>query len=471
MSTPPEVVFLRPRQETKRETAWQCLMVEYGVHFAFDAAYQLPEELPADLAGVKAVLAAPEDWPALRARHAERLAAFSRAGGVAYPVRGPTEFQVIDENAIRGDFEMIVASAGLTCDHPALRRRLQGRSFRQLYGELRDGYFLGQLELGATRDPWSEPFSYNIMQTMELFDLYDPAFGWRQRLREKMDALMPAFPAEIVNLDALTGFEAYANMTLHTGDPRYMDFVESKTRQVLDRYERIEGVPVLEPGRDRLLWNECLAHLPPALAAVGAARGRGEWIDLACHTARVVHDLNCDPAKKLWYHAGRPGWHTPALWCRGQGWALTGLVGILRHLPATHPERPRLIGYLEEVLEGLLATQRLEGLWGNVLDDPASRVCTRGAAICCYLYAEARRAGWLAGPALDRMLLRAWQGLRGRIWRDKACTVCCGTGAMATYHGYLSRPHLFYGAAAILRAGVACALTFGNGDDAALLEA
>lgn len=463
----PEVIFLRPLHgETRRETAWQCLMVEFGIHFAFDGDDQLPDRLPDDMTGVKAVCIDPASWvERQQGETGRRLKAFADAGGVVFPVRGPEQFDAIDENAIRGDVDMMIASANVTLNHPALRSRLQARTFRQLYDSLRDSYFLGQVELGLQRGPdsaFNEPFAYLLLQTMEQFAEYDPQFGWHDRLRAVLDMMLAMRMGEPENLDRSTGLDVFSRMTQRTGDRRYLEFASRMIRQVLRTSPRVEGVPILQPGRDRVLWNECLAHLSPPCVAVAALTGETDLMDFALHTAHTLHRLNYDPKQKLWVHWGLPDRRCPAIWARGQGWALVGLIGILRHLPACHPDRPAIIRYVDEIVDGLRATQDDEGLWHNVMDDPRTRVCCRASAMFVYLLAEARRKGWIKPERVDELLHRGWKGVRGRVWKDKLCCVCCGTGAGATWQHYASRPMLFYGVPAALRAGCSYTLAFGD---------
>lgn len=470
-----QVYMLRPRQaETKLCLAWQCLLVEYGIDFAHDDELRLPERLPDDMAGVKLVIVDPRDWDELHRDQGASVRACIEAGGIVARWEGPEQFAAIDDQVLRGGFEMLIASSGVTTDHPPARQRLQNRTFKQLYLSLRDPYMLGQIRAGIDRgyvNVFSEPYAFNILNVLMLFDEYDPAYGWSALLHNSLDTMIrmqaeqPAI--EPSDIDKTSGVDVFVMEGLRAGKPHYVDFAEKLVRHVIATFTKIEGIPVLLPGRDGILWNECLAHFPPAATAVGLARHDASLIDLALHTAEVLHRLNYDPARKLWRHWGVAGRQAPAVWARGQAWALTGLAGILRQLPSDHPGRPKLIGYVDEIVQGLLATQTREGLWHNVVDEPRSRVAVRASAMFCYLLAEGRRAGWLTPSSdTDAMLHRAWRGLRGRVWRDKACTVCCGTGAGFTVQHYLSRPHLFYGASAVLRAGVSHWLAYGFDDPA-----
>src|ERR1051325_2114317 len=334
----PEVVFLRPLHgETKRETAWQCLMVEFGIHFAFDEQYQLPDRLPADLTGVKAIVIDPASWDEYHAGETgKEVARFIRSGGIIFQTRGPEQFDGIDENAIRGDFDMMIASANLTMNHPRLRDRLQARTFRQLYESLRESYFLHQIEYSIQKgweSAFNEPFAYLLMQTMEQFDKYDPSFGWHERQRRALDAVLELTQQLPQNLERLPVLESFVRMSKRTGDRRYLEFAVKMVRRAVETHPRLEGVVLHQPGRDHVLWNECLVLLPPNLVALGVILGDEALVNLAVHTAHTLHRLNYDPAKKLWVHWAAPGRRCPAIWARGQGWALAGLVGILRYLP------------------------------------------------------------------------------------------------------------------------------------------
>ena len=463
----PELILLRPKHpETKRDIAVQCLCVEAGLHFDFNDRYELPDRVPDNLEGAKAVLIDPESWDAYRSgEDGRRLDAFLQRGGLVYATRGPQQFDALDDQFTRSGLEAIAASAALTPNHPAVRARLQARTFRQLYGELREPYFTGQFEGGLTREPWREPYAYNVLQSAELFSETDPGFGWNERLRQNLDYMMSNVKMEMDSFDRLIPLESFLRMASLTGDPRYVEFAAQALDKVVTTFPRLMGVPLLKPDRDRLLWNECTSHFAVLAAALGALLRRQDWTELAVHIVRTVHDLNCGPQHKLWYHAGRPGWHTPALWARGQAWALTGCVGVLRHLPAEHPGRTLLLDYLREMLSGIAACQNDEGLWHNVLDNAGSRVEARASGMFCYLFAEVKRRGWLEGAALDTLLRRAWRGVRGRVWKDRFCTNCCGTPACLTYNAYLSRPHLFTGASTALRAGAAYVLAYGDDSD------
>lgn len=477
----PEVLLLRPREnETLRELAWQCLCVEFGAHFAFDDEYQLPDEIPADLSGVKAIVMDAASWEYYHAgASGERIRKFLDGGGVIFETRGPTDFSpmsgAMDENAIRGDVDMMLASGDITLNNSALRERLQNRTLRELYESLREPYFSGQIEIGLKRGGeqlFSEPFCYNILQTMELLEEYDPEFGWHERLQSTLDAMLPHAPEAPPHTDGLSHMGVFVRMAQRTSEVRHLELATRLLKYVEEKYPRIDGVPALKPDRDRVVWIETCCHFAPSAVAVGVATNDESLTALGLHALHKIYDLNFDPHTKLWRHWGATRAdgsirQAPAFWGRGNAWALTAIHGVLHSLPEDHPERARILSYLQESIEGVLAYQNEEGLWHNVVDNPQSRVCARASAMICYLLAESHRAGWtreagIESKVIESIVKSAWRGVRGRVWRDKLCNTCCGTGAGATYQHYMARPQLFYGAAAALRAGVAAVLAFGE---------
>jgi rhamnogalacturonyl hydrolase YesR len=300
-----------------------------------------------------------------------------------------------------------------------------------------------------------------------LLQQYDPEFGWDERLRDTLDKMLPLVPDNPPHSDGLCVLTVFTRMTQHSGDARYLEAATKLMQRVIQDFPRIEGVPALMPERDQVIWNETCCHFAPAAVAIGVANGDNELIALGLHSVEKIRSLNFDAHSRLWRHwgASTPGGGTrraPALWARGVAWALTALHGVLKHLPVSHPQYQRIVGYLDESIDGVIRTQTAEGLWHNVMDNPDSRICVRASAMLCYLLCESWLAGWTQDARVETLAESAWRGIRGRIWRDKICTACCGTGAGATYQHYMARPHTFYGASAALHAGVAYELAFGK---------
>lgn len=460
-SSSPEVIFLRPPNDLERVVVtWQALLVEAGAFFAYEDPFTLPDRLPADLAGVRMVLIDDASWDARwGGPDGARLEEFRRGGGIVYRMKTTLR---PNEEPCRSTFEMMMAQSGATRNHPAMRARLRARSFDQATLEMWPGILrFYDSEPDVSPDHWGEPLTFNKLQPMELWHRLRPELGLDRRLREHLDRLLEIGHGEDTSLDQISAMEVFIRMTQRTGDGRYLELARRALERVLARPRTFEGVPLLRVDRDGLLWNEVCSMFCPSAALLGRVTGDARFLDTAVRTAELLHELVYDPEICLWYHAGRRGWHTPAVWSRGQGWALIGLTGLVRNLPEDHPKRPVILGYMREILDGLLATQDDEGLWHNVVDNPVSRTELSGTSMFVWCYCEALREGWIDAPRLEPMLRRAWAGLIGRCWKTRVYSACTATGASASYQFYLARPQRG-STQRFLHAAAEYLLTFGN---------
>src|SRR5206468_662309 len=62
----------------------------------------------------------------------------------------------------------------------------------------------------------------------------------------------------------------------------------------------------------------------------------------------------------------------PAAWGRGNGFAALGLVDVLSALPASHPQRGRLLEIFRRQMAAVRAQQAPDGMWREIVDDPAA---------------------------------------------------------------------------------------------------
>jgi rhamnogalacturonyl hydrolase YesR len=83
-------------------------------------------------------------------------------------------------------------------------------------------------------------------------------------------------------------------------------------------------------------------------------------------------------------------------WGVGNGWTLAGLSRIIAMLDGNHQEdKEFLITYLKDLLDGCIRFQREDGLFHNVLDDPASFVETNVGQMIAYTIYRGVASGYL----------------------------------------------------------------------------
>ena len=111
--------------------------------------------------------------------------------------------------------------------------------------------------------------------------------------------------------------------------------------------------------------------------------GDAKYIDRAAKEMVLYLD-RLQNADGLFYHAP----DVPFVWGRGAGWMSGGMALVLKALPAGHPCRERILVGYRKMMARLLACQRDDGLWGQLVDDPASWSETSGSAMFAYDIAE-----------------------------------------------------------------------------------
>jgi unsaturated rhamnogalacturonyl hydrolase len=95
-------------------------------------------------------------------------------------------------------------------------------------------------------------------------------------------------------------------------------------------------------------------------------------------------------------------------WGGGNGWVVAGIARTLRLVPAL-PQRAELAAHAREVLDACLALRRPDGLFHDVLDDPATFRETNAAQMFSYAASTGAADGWLPPEyaAIGRELLAA----------------------------------------------------------------
>jgi unsaturated rhamnogalacturonyl hydrolase len=177
-------------------------------------------------------------------------------------------------------------------------------------------------------------------------------------------------------------------------------------------FPRIAGIPVHRPDLDDWathIWVDCLYTDGPFLALLGRMSGDSAWYDLACeHALAYVSVLWDEPAGLFVHGYDAGGGRANAVhWGRGNGWALLGLLDLLRVLPRGHASWERLAAVASRQIIEMQALQDPSGHWHTVLDHPETYLETSVAAMMAYALRDGARLE-LAAPdaayAADRAL-------------------------------------------------------------------
>ena len=105
------------------------------------------------------------------------------------------------------------------------------------------------------------------------------------------------------------------------------------------------------------------------------------------------------------------------LWTRASGWLLWAIVGVLRYLPRSIPEREGFLKDLRCLADGLRRVQHASGGFRVLLDEPSTPLETTGTIMVAVGLQESMRQGWLPESFQDMVSL-AWQFAKSRISDD-----------------------------------------------------
>lgn len=198
--------------------------------------------------------------------------------------------------------------------------------------------------------------------------------------------------------DPAANGEALLFAAAETGDTRLKQGADKMLSYFLERAPRRRDGTLYHVANKTQVWVDSMYMAPPFLAAAGRP-------DEAVRQVEGMRKLLWDPRKRLFSHVwddARNGFDQPACWGVGNGWAAAGMARVVGALPrAMAGERKRLAGYVIAVLDGCVARQRPDGLFHNVVDDPATFVETNLAQMLATTIFTGVRAGWLKKSYLD----------------------------------------------------------------------
>ncbi|MEH0844998.1 glycoside hydrolase family 88 protein [Micromonospora sp. CPCC 205711] len=148
----------------------------------------------------------------------------------------------------------------------------------------------------------------------------------------------------------------------------------------------------------RQVWADTVYMVVPLLALCGHPDAAADQLD--GHRRRLYDEPSGLYAARWDEDSGRL--EHPQHWGTGAGWVVAGIARALR-LRADWPagRRDELVGHARAVLDATLAHRRPDGLFHDVLDDPASHVETNVAQMLAYTALTGAADGWLPPSYAD----------------------------------------------------------------------
>ena len=188
------------------------------------------------------------------------------------------------------------------------------------------------------------------------------------------------------------------------------DLPTTAALRVLDRLDglpRVYGcIPALEPHRPSFRFGVCIDavyHLPATYAMAARWSGDPRLAEKAIRLAiECMHVLRCEAGWAQWFDPTH-GCNNQVAWSRGMGWAVLGLLDLVRLLDGVGCAE--VADLAAQVLQRLGQTQHSDGNWRAVLDDPDAEPETSTAAfyVAAALHPAARSLA-LPAQVMDRAI-------------------------------------------------------------------
>lgn len=205
---------------------------------------------------------------------------------------------------------------------------------------------------------------------------------------------------------------------IETKDKRYLDIGKAiadrqwapppadwppATMQPADRAISEEAVAMGLTSQTRF-WIDDMYMITILETQAFRATGDTVYLNRAAKAAAAYLDRLQQP-NGLFFHAP----DVPFYWGRGNGWFAAGMAELLRDLPKTNPDYPKVVAGYRKMMATLLATQGENGMWRQLIDHPESWPETSCTGMFTFAmitgvksglldksYAPAARKGWLA---------------------------------------------------------------------------
>jgi rhamnogalacturonyl hydrolase YesR len=183
------------------------------------------------------------------------------------------------------------------------------------------------------------------------------------------------------------------------------------------------------------LWIDDMFMITMVQAQAFRATGDRAYIDRAAKEMVVYLDTLQRP-NGLFFHAP----DVPFFWGRGNGWMAAGTAELLRSLPADNPDRPRILDGYRKMMAALLKHQSADGMWRQLIDDPASWPESSGTGMFAFALITGVKNGWLDAAAYGPAAHKAWLALVTYLDANgDVREVCEGTNKKADHQYYLDR--------------------------------
>lgn len=279
---------------------------------------------------------------------------------------------------------------------------------------------------------WFSKATQNDKMVLKLKERFEPLFGEESHL-------LPARSHVDYNVVGAVPLEIYIQ---NQGDQRYFDLGMSyaDTQWEVPSDATPEQKVFAERGYSwqTRIWIDDMFMITTIQSQAYKATGQRKYIDRAAYEM-VLYLKEIQQPNGLFYHAPT----APFFWGRGNGWMAAGMAQLLAALPVDNTDRPVIMEAYLKMMSTLRHYQGSDGMWKQLIDEPASWNETSSTAMFTYAMIVGVKHGWLDEKKYGAAARKAWIALTGYINQDdEIIDVCEGTNIKNDKDHYMNRKRI-----------------------------
>ena len=266
----------------------------------------------------------------------------------------------------------------------------------------------------------------------KLKDRFEPLFSTEQKMLPRMNHVDH-------NVVGAVPLELYIQKK---GDQRYYDL---GMRYADTQWEApVDATPEQKAYADKgyswqtRIWIDDMFMITTIQSQAYRATGDRKYIDRAAREM-AMYLKKIQRPNGLFYHSPE----APFFWARGNGWMAAGMAQLLSILPKDNSDRTTIMEAYKKMMNTLKQNQDPDGMWHQLIDEPASYKETSGTAMFTYAMIVGVKHGWLDKKEYGTAARKGWLALVTYInENDEITNVCEGTNIKNDKNHYMNRKQL-----------------------------
>ena len=266
----------------------------------------------------------------------------------------------------------------------------------------------------------------------KLKDRFEPLFSTEQKMLPRMNHVDH-------NVVGAVPLELYIQKK---GDQRYYDlgmrYAETQWEAPVDATPEQKAYADKGYSWQTRVWRDDMFMITTIQSQAYRATGDRKYIDRAAREM-AMYLKKIQRPNGLFYHSPE----APFFWARGNGWMAAGMAQLLSILPKDNSDRTTIMEAYKKMMNTLKQNQDPDGMWHQLIDEPASYKETSGTAMFTYAMIVGVKHGWLDKKEYGTAARKGWLALVTYInENDEITNVCEGTNIKNDKNHYMNRKQI-----------------------------